>query len=375
MKYFLQKIQGWREKENKARFHFGRAIEDAIQWHHEHDGQGAVQHFVEKWLPHAANKELIFTKVEKDWVTLHKTGVELIKLYIIKQPSLPIPMGGRSLFQKTFEREIFPGDPNYGGILDTGKLDILSYADPSHPYLPQLVWKPEYGPFRPLIVDIKTAGANFPETYGLAAYDTQLRRYSFLSGVRDGALLWLVKKTHTIKKGSKVTFLEDTAKFKAGQEAIVAATEGENVIILPNETLIGEMEKAQGFKEDGKLEQTKVAKERRAKFLELTGAQVHTNFLTKQRLQFNAGYISLDSANDAGAIAGQQIINIVNAWHQQLYPNKFGVRYPHDDRSDPYFRAFVLGDTQFRDLNFTKVDEESFDDLFAEDEGDDEDGD
>jgi hypothetical protein len=182
-------------------------------------------------------------------------------------------------------------------------------------------------------------------------------------------LLWFVKKGHSIKKKSKVTLLEDTAAFKAGTEVIVASVEDDNkVIVLANESIIAEMERVQGRKADGKLDQTKVAKERRDAWLDQFGALVSTDIITKQRLQFNAGFVTIQSANDAGEIAGRQIINIVNAWHRKAYPNTFGVRYPHDDRSDPYFRAFVLGDQMYKDQNFTKVDEESLDDLFRDEE-------
>src|ERR1700719_961825 len=124
LKYYLQKVEGWREKDTKARFLFGKALEEAIQWFHEHDGnaQGAVQQFIEKWQGHAAHKELQYTKVEKYWATLLKTVVEMIRLYAVRQPSLPIPLGGQTIFQKEFSKEVFIGDPVYGGIEDMGKL-------------------------------------------------------------------------------------------------------------------------------------------------------------------------------------------------------------------------------------------------------------
>lgn len=371
LKYYLQKVEGWKEKDTKARFMFGRALEDAIQWHHEHDGQGAVEKFIELWQRHADNKELQYTKVEKDWASLYKAGVQMIKLYIIRQPSLPIPIGGQTLFQKEFGREVFPGDENYGGIEDVGKLDIVTYVDPNHPLLPKVIWKPEYGPFRPLIVDIKTAGQDFPEAYGMAAYDVQLRRYSWHTGIRDVALLWFVKKSHTIQKGSSVTLLEDVGNFKAGTEMIVAAMDDDDTpILLANDSLIGEMERVQGRKEDGKLMQTKEAKARRDEWLKNFGAKVSTEKLTKQRLQFNAGFVTIDSANEAGEIAGRQIVNIVNCRLRGKWPNTFGIRYPHDDRSDPYFRAFVQQDQMFRDQNFTKSGDD-YADLFSDGGGDD----
>ena len=280
-KYFLQKVMGWKEKDNKARFQLGKAFETAIQHHHENNGEGAIERFVTEWTANKDNKELQYTKTEKDWETCLRAGTEALKLYIIRQPSLPIPMGAQTIFQREFSKEVFPGDPNYGEIEDAGKLDIIAYVEPEHPMLPKLNWKPEYGPLRPLIVDIKTSGIDFPEQYGLAAYDVQLRRYSWLSGIRDVALLVWVKKGHSLQKGSSVTLLEGAGQFKAGQELVVAQMDGEEAILVANDFMIEEMEKAQGKKPDGKTDQTKVAKERRDVWLSQFGVKVPTEIITK----------------------------------------------------------------------------------------------
>jgi hypothetical protein len=128
-----------------------------------------------------------------------------------------------------------------------------------------------------------------------------------------------------------------------------------------------EMDKAQGKKGE-KLNQTLEAKLRAASWLEQYGLFVPDTSLTRQRLQFNAGFVTQASAEDAGRNAGRQIVGIVNAWKTQQWPNTFGIRYPHDDRNDSYFRGFVLGDENYKKQNFTKSDEESFDDLFQEED-------
>lgn len=368
LKYKLQKVHGWREKNLKARFEFGRAFESAIQFYHESQGDlnGAIKHFLSQWEPYRENKELQYTQVEKDWHTCVRIATDWLKLYAIRQPKLPIPLGGGSVFQREYAKEVFPNDPIYGEIEDAGKLDIVAFPEPEHPMLPKLVWKPEYGAFRPLIVDIKTSGADFPELYGIAAYDTQLRRYSWLSGIRDVALLWFVKKGLKIQKGYSVTLLEDAGYMKAGDEAVVASVEGEGMWLLPNDFMVEEMERVQGKKADGKTEQTKGAKARRDAWLKENAVWATESKLTKQRLQFNAGYVTIESAEDAGKIAQNQIVRIVNAWNTDNYPNTFGVRYPNDDRSDPYFRAFVLNDQTYKNQNFTKSDEDE--DIFAEDD-------
>ena len=369
LKYKLQKIHGWREKNNKARFEFGRAFESAIQFYHENFGnlEAAMKHFLSQWESARENKELQYTRVEKDWHQCVRIATDWLKLYAIRQPSLPIPLGGGSIFQREYSKEVFPNDPIYGEIEDAGKLDIVAFVDPAHPMLPKLDWRPEYGAFRPLIVDIKTSGADFPEQYGIAAYDTQLRRYSWLSGIRDVALLWFVKKGLTIQKGYSVTLLEEAGYLKAGQEAVIAQVDGKHAWLLANDFMVEEMERVQGQK-NGKTEQTNEAKGRRDKWLKENGVWVNESQITKQRLQFNAGYVTIESAEDAGKIAQGQIVRIVNAWQNDTYPNTFGVRYPKDDRSDPYFRAFVLNDEAFKQQNFTKSDEDI--DLFAEEDND-----
>jgi hypothetical protein len=365
-KYYLQKVLGWKERDNKARFMFGKALEEAVQFHHDHDGVGAKEDFIRRWAAHKEDGSLSYTDTEKNWATCNQMGTDMIRLYVAMQPKLPIPMGGRSVFQREYAKEVFPGDENYGGIEDAGKLDIVCYADPNHAMLPKVDWKPEYGAYRPLIVDIKTAATDFPEQPGMAAFDAQLRRYSWLSGIRDVSLLWFKKSGLGYKKGYSVTFIEAVGSYLAGDEAVIARVDGENIWVVKNDFMLAEMDKAQGKKGD-KLDQTNDAKERAFNWLQQYGVQVHSGFLTRQRLQFNAGFVTVASANDAGVTAGRQITGIVNAWKSKEWPNTFGIRYPHDDRNDSYFRAFVYGDEQYKKQNFIKSDEEKFDDLFEED--------
>ena len=373
LKYWLQKIQGWKEKDNRASFLFGRALEESIQFHHDHNGEGAVADFQSRWNAHKETKDLKYTKAEKDWDNLFSVGTDMIKLYIIRQPSLPIPLGGAAVFQREYAKEVFPGDPVYGEIEDAGKLDVVAYVDPAHPTLAKLDWRPEYGMLRPVIVDIKTAAVDFPENPGMAAFDLQLRRYSWLSGIRDVSLLWFKKTSRNMQKGSSVTLLEDAGDYKAGDEAVVAKVDKDMIWVVKNDFMLGEMENAQGKNEGGKTDQTNVAKQRAFEWLQNNGRNVSVSAITKQRLQFNSGFVTLESANEAGEIAARQIVEIVNAWKKYKdttpWPSGFGVRFPKNDLNDPYFRAFVLRDEQFKKEYFKKSDDETLDDLFAEIEG------
>jgi len=371
LKYYYQKVLGWKERDNKARFQFGKALEEAIQYHHDHDGQGAVEHFKTIW---AANKDsniLTYTATEKDWATCNRMGIDMIRLYVAIQPTLPIPLGGRSVFQREYKKEVFPGDPNYGEIEDAGKLDIVVYADWEHPLLPRVAEAMRKGPYRQMIVDIKTSAVKYPDTPGIAAQDTQLRRYSWLSGMRLVAFLVFVKTSLGYKKGSDVRFLEPVGDYKPGDEGVIAKIDGDKLSIVRGDFMIAEMERIQGKKTDKngveKLEQTDIAKERVDVWLKQFAVQVTPDQVTKQRVQFLVGVVSEKGAEDAGLIAGRQIVSIVNASKSKQWPNTFGVRYPHDDTNDSYFKAFVMGDENFKNQNFIKTDEETLDDLFKED--------
>ena len=372
LKYYLRRVQGWKERDNKAAFKFGRALEEAIQFYHDNNGTRGIETFIAKWAVHKDDKELKFSKTEKDWANLNRCGIDMMKLYIILQPSLPIPMGAHSIFQREYSKEVYPGDPNYGEIEDAGKLDIICYVDPKHPMLPEMKWDLKFGPLRPLIVDIKTGAKDFHEAQGMARYDLQLRRYSWLSGIRDVAFLWFKKAGTKLTKGKVVTLLVDAGTFKAGQSVITATSDSEEgVWVVATEYLLTQMEEAQGRNAAAKLDTTKAGTMRKEVWLSQNACRVPTDAVTRCRLQFNAARITDEEANAAGRVAGRQIQGIVNAWKTDTWDNTFGVRFPNDGSRDPYFQAFVLNDKTFRDLNFIKTDEQALDDLFADEYEDD----
>lgn len=366
-KFYLKRVIGWREKDTKAALLFGRAIEDAVQFHHEAKGQGGEAEFERLWIRHVDNDKLIYTKTERNWENLMRAGKEMLRLYAIRLPSLPIPLDTR--FQREFVKEVFPGDPRLGGIEFFGKLDMISYTDPHHPLLKSLPWDLKWGLTRPLIIDMKTSGVDFDDTIGIVAQDIQLRTYAWLTGIFDVAFLWFKKNGHELKKGTSVTLLEQAGAFLPGDEAVVAyiSKEGQ-VFLVRDDVQMEEMHKAQGRKESGDLDTTKAASERKMAWLAANCTTTTAGCLTRQRLQFSNGRVSHQSAADAGQIAANQIARIVNAWETNQWPNTFGIRYPHDDRRDPFFQAFVLKDNVFRDAIFEKAvdDYESDDEVEAQ---------
>lgn len=379
LKYKLHRIDGWREKDNKGSFKFGRAFESALQFHHENGLRGGIEEFQRLWAEHKDDKEITYTKTEKDWESLDRCGREMMKLYIAKLPSLPIPKS--PIFQREFEKEVFPGHEIMGGITFAGKLDIIGEVSSSHPMLPAP--PAGCGPEREIIIDVKTSGLDFHERPGMCAYDAQLRTYSWLRGIRLVAFLWFKKTGHNVQKASSVSFLADTKKFSAGDEAIVAMVVkdpafGDQAYVVKNDAELELMEQAQGRKlgKDGKsgaLETTKEADARKLAWLKENAELVDLEFLTRQRLQFNAGEVKDKYAEDAGFVVGRQITEIVNAWKMQYWPMEFGVKFPRDSSKDSYFRAFIQDDKLFREQYFQQAGDDAFDDLLVPDEDPEED--
>ncbi len=365
-KYWLHRIMGWREKDSKAALLFGMALEDAIQFYHQTGGKMGEEEFIRLWTLQK-DKKLVYTKREVNWESLMRAGREMMRLYIIRQPSLPVPMD--TIFQRKFTKEVFPGDPKLGGIEFFGKLDMITHVDPQHPMLTKIDWKPEYGIFRRVLGDIKTSGIDLDSSLGIVKHDMQLRMYSWLTGIYDVFFLWFKKSPHGVKKGYSVTLLADAERFKAGEEAVVASVEETGCYLVGNDLMMEEMNKAQGHKENGSLDTTKAATQRAMEWRQQNAVLVPFENITRQRLQFSSAIIGRKSAEDAGCIVADQIVRIVNAFESNKWINTFGVRFPHDDRRDPYFKAFVLQDQPFRDSMFEQKAEEDLNDYFDEPEG------
>jgi PD-(D/E)XK nuclease superfamily len=363
--YWLHRVMGWKDKTTSAARLFGQALEDAIQFYHQTGGRMGEEEFIRLWTT-SKDKELTYTKREVNWDSLMRAGREMMRLYIIRQPSLPIPMD--TIFQRQFTKEVFPGNDKLGGIEFFGKLDMMVHVDPNHPKLPPVEWLPENGIFRKAIGDIKTSGIDLDSSLGIVKHDMQLRMYAWLCSVYDVFFLWFKKSPHGVKKGYSVTLLADAGRFKAGEEAVVASVEETGCYLVGNDLMMEEMNKAQGRKENGNLDTTKAATLRAVEWREQNAVLVPFEDITRQRMQFSSALISKKSADDAGQIVADQIVRIVNAWESNKWTNTFGVRYPHDDRRDPYFKAFVLQDQPFRDSMFEQRVEEDLTDYFDEPE-------
>ena len=265
-------------------------------------------------------------------------------------------------FQREFVKEIYPGHDRLGGIEFFGKLDMISYVDPHHPALSQISWNPKMGLLRPVIIDMKTSGVKWD---GNVEHDKQLCTYAWLTGIMDVAFLWFKKSSSELKKGSIVSMLETCGPLAAGTEAIIGLIDDDDqYFLVATEEDLEKMNAAQGRKENGNLDTTKAATQRKMDWLLSNATKVNPSATTRQRLFFAAARVEPAVAANAGQIAGSQIQAIVSANESSQWLETFGQRYPHDHRKDPYYVAFVKGDKIFRDATF----EHSIDDYDSDDE-------
>jgi hypothetical protein len=217
-----------------------------------------------------------------------------------------------------------------------------------------------------MIVDIKTSGKAFDSTPGMLSLDQQLRSYAWVTGVPDVAFLNFIKTGRSIDRGDQVSVLENIQdglkSFFAGESAFVAAYEEDElapplVYLLKHESDLDAMKDAQGYK-NGKLEQTKAAKERKIAFLADNCVRADARLVTKQKIQFVNAHIGLEEQLEAAKIIGHDVSKIVYANQENFWPKEGGIRFPNDKCVRCQFRGNCLQNSQLRDNLVYRTDEE-----------------
>ena len=367
-KYKLARVDGWTEKVKNASQQFGIAIEDAIRFYHETDLDlpAALNKFATDWAVHKADTELHYTDTEKNWESLNLSGRELLQLYALRLPSLPILTNPVPKFQVQYSKEVFPGT-KLAGIEFIAYVDMIAHAKsiPARdkngniiPYAHTSVVHPK------ILIDIKTSGVALDTTPGILALDQQLRTYAWVTDIETVAFLWLVKTNRSIEKGSWVSLLADAGKFRAGDRAVVIkyqeAKEAEPADpeklkskpkpAIPEETwivhhtsVIEEMISRCGGG------QTKAEKEARDIFIRENATLVPKENLTKQRVQFETANISLADRAEAATSVGHDIAQIVHANEQNYWPKNGGVRFPNNRCGFCAYRGICLNNSELRD--------------------------
>ena len=369
-KFKLSRIDGWRQKDKKASLEFGKCVEAGVQFYHDNglksgDGVAEFQRLWAKFI----DQPLVYTDQEGDWKSLNTMGKEFLRLYEIRLPDLPIK---NPKWQLQFLKSLWPGT-------DLADLQFMAYVD--------LLSTLDDG--SRLIIDIKTAKSMLDITPGMMALDGQLRKYAWVSGIRDVGFLNFVKaEPEGFKKGSRVTLLEDCASWKAGDQLTVVKFQAPKEAVAATETikaapaapwlmLVATDETVQKMDEELDKISGKGATEKKEAVVSaylsggLLGSVVRES-ITKTRLQFVRGIIPEEELAGIGQQIGMDIISMKSASDSGTYPLDGGVRFPNAICGWCEMRGICLKDNKLRDEILVQIGpKEEEKDWLSELEGDD----
>jgi hypothetical protein len=367
-KFFkLTRVDGWRTKREGAAMDLGKAAEAGIV-HQVRFGEGGVEKFVKEWENFKKSKDFAkkeYTEVEESWENCLRIGTEWMEIFAIRQKSYPFQ---RPQFQLPLYKKIFPGT-SYDAISNTAYIDIFSEPPADHPLLMKVSSLIHSRP-RPLITDVKTASKELPD--GLIGLDPQLLEYAwqyFDERKHDGldvAFLWLVKKSHGFKFGSRVTLLKGYGPYQAGAEVRALDPFG-------LEVWVGTEEVAEGYARacsdpQGKSLRGKALDQAAEKYLKGTPGVVAVpqTSISKQQVQFGSARLTRENILEMGKVIGQTTVEMVVAHEQDFYPAEPGLRYPSEKCNRCDMRYICAGDGDGRDRFLSKVGEEWLDTMVEE---------
>ena len=309
-KFYLNRVQGWKHKDKKASLEFGKCIESAIQYYHENGlkPEDCVTEFKRLWLKWI-EQPLVYTEKEGNHSDLYRMGAELCQLYEILLPTLPIK---NPKFQLQFSKKLWPSS-------NLGELEFLAYID-------MLVTLDDG---TRIIVDIKTAANSLDVTPGMLSLDGQLRKYAWVSGVREVGFLNLVKGRPSIKKGDTITLLEDTKEWKAGSTPTVAKYDDEGKLVY-----FGSEQSVQLMDELYKQISGKGATEKKEQAFAglLSDGKmfcVSSESVTKTKLQFIRATIPQEEMSGVGQAIGNDMLHLKASVDENFWPQDGGVKFPN----------------------------------------------
>ena len=347
-KYFYKRVQGWQPRDERAALQFGKCVESALQYFHQKNfepGSG-VDEFKMLWWKFKDDESITYTEKTGDWEDHFRMGVELLALYEIERPKLPID---NVKFQQTIKTELFP-ETEYAGLLYTTILDMISEVSPDHPgyaLLPQV--EGEAVP-RKLIIDIKTSAASYYTDPRLSALDDQLRDYAWATGINTAAFLVLVKNHSSVGTGDWVTVLKGDS---AGKKYIVLDSNDERLLVFPNKDLY---EEYNGREKAIKGKGSKEAKEALLAEYFYKAKRFTRDEVTKQRIQFLPAVISQENMDEARYEAGREAIEIADCSEKNYFPKKPGVRFPNNVCQNCECLGLCIGDPELVKEKLIQID-------------------
>ncbi len=324
-KYYWKRIQGWQPRDERAALQFGKCVEAALQFFHQknYEPGSGVDEFKVLWWKHQDDDSITYTEKTGDWQDHYRMGVEMLALYEIERPKLPID---NVKFQVKIKTPLFPEGSEYYGLDYTTILDMVSEINEDHPAFMTLPNATDYigKGSRKLIIDIKTSAAAYYVDPRLSALDDQLRDYAWASGIETVSFLTLVKNHTSIGSGDWVTVLRGE---DAGKKYIVMDVEDTRILVFPNKSLY---EEYIGRRDSIKGKGAKEAKEALMVEYFYKAKRFVREDLTKQKIQFLPAVISQEDMQEARDQATIEAAEISNCSEKNFFPKKPGVRFPNN---------------------------------------------
>lgn len=335
-KFKLEKIDGWKEKGKKAALEFGKCIEDSIQYFHDNGCKpdDALDTFIgewEKW----RDQELIYTDQEGNFFELGQMGREMMRLYEVVSPTLPIR---NPKWQLEFRKQLWPGT-------ELSDIEFLAYVD--------LLSILEDG--TKLIVDIKTAKSSLDLTPNMLAMDAQLRKYAWVSGCPDVGFMCFVKAKASVKKGDRVTLLSGSLEHTAGAELEVFKYDKDTDLVYMglSETVRLLDEELDPIKGKGSTEAKDSVVASYLADLRLIAQP--KSAATKTRLQFIRARIDPSDFPEIGQQIGHQVMQIRQSEQTGQWFMDSGVKFPDQKCTWCSYRGICLRDNGLRDAMLVQI--------------------
>ena len=317
-KFKLSRIDGWKQKARKASLEIGKCLESALQFYHDNGLKPGdfEDEWKRLWLKFEPI-ELVYTDQERDWKSVYTLGSEWARLYQVLLTTFPIR---NPKFQLQFLKKLWPGS-NLDSLEFMGYVDILStLANGSR-----------------CVIDVKTAKNRLSIAPGMMALDGQLRKYAWLSGITNVGFLNFVKcDPNSFRKGVDITLLEDTLKWQAGQELVVAKVidAPESDPMTSQKFVLGAEETVRIMDETLDAIKGKGSTEAKAQVLAEYLADgrlciVPRESLTKAKLQMVCGTIPEEDLPEIGQQIGQDMLGIKAAFENNAFFKDGGVRFPN----------------------------------------------
>lgn len=328
--YYLKRVKGYREKEQRASLDFGKCLESAIQYYHQNGLQpgSCVDEVKRLWLQFKET-QFVFSKQEQTWSDAYLMLSDMAKLYEIHLPKLPWK---NPRFQINYKKNLWPGT-ELGDLGDQAFIDLLEPREDG----------------TNLIVDIKTAKAPLDLTPNLLSLDPQLKRYAWITGSPHVAFLWFSKGRPNLKMGDVVSLLQTSGKWTDGDTVSIFKMDHET-----QEVLVGT---AEDIEDADKLLGEIIGKGSTARKEELVQELISTarlvrvprSYLTKCRLQYVEAYIDAEARRETGEDVGNQILRIQDSALRNFWPRDGGIRWPDDRCKSCAMRGICLKNDNLRD--------------------------